>query len=774
MYFSFRLKSHNSNEQKSEDGQLLIDHLQKVSKITEKISDSHGIEGELKEIIKVISMCHDFGKASQYFQRYLKGEYNGQYKNHGEISAYFAYYLLPEKWKLTGFLCIKKHHGNLEPNINFFDYKSEYIQEITRSIEENKVELEHIYNKNIDEFFKLIKSEKFLKSPRMAYRKKMNRFSIEDYVKLNYLWSLLLTADKSQLINDGAYQNTTNIRLKYVENFKEKVRKELIKKEPAIEKTSLFNIRNEIYKEAIENIKYIDINKDKIFSINVPTGTGKTLTAYGAAFKLLEKIYTKSKGKICPSIIYTLPFTSVIDQNYNVLEDILNTNEIENHTNIILKHHSMTELEYSFKEKNLDEAREYKNYDARFCVENWQSTIITTTFVQLFNTIFKAGKNSIINRFHKLAGSIIILDEVQAIPPKYFTIIEKIFNILCNEFNCYVITLTATKPLFLEGKELINNNERYFKQLDRIEIHNNISETIDLDKFCKIISIDIEKNVNKSFLIVLNTIKSSQEVLLYLKKMSIIKKGKRKLFYLSTEIHPAKRLEVIKKIKEDNHNKYILVSTQLIEAGVDIDFDIVYRDFSPIDSINQTAGRANRNAIGGKGLIKLYSIENVVHNNKKFARYIYPDTLLNATEKILKYRKVIKEDEIYDINQQYFKEVDEIRNDDTTKEVEKSINRIEFKKLQELFKLIEDNYQKEDIIINFNEESQQAIDTIINKEGDYLEILNAWRRLNKYKVSINKKDLDKINYLPVMGMNILNKGDYDEEIGIIRKSYEIF
>ncbi len=434
----------------------------------------------------------------------------------------------------------------------------------------------------------------------------------------------------------------------------------------------------------------------------------------------------------------------------------------------------MTELQYNYKDEDMDEAKEYKNYDARFCVENWQSTIITTTFVQLFNTIFKAGKNSIINRFHKLAGAIIILDEVQAIPPKYFTIIEKIFNILCHQFNCYIITLTATKPLFLEGVELIEDNKKYFKQLDRIEIQNNILSPIDLQGFCDIVWEDIQEHPNKGFLIVLNTIKSSKEVLLCLNQLPELNERRRKVYYLSTEIHPARRLEVIKTIKENNSEKCIVVSTQLIEAGVDIDFDIVYRDFSTIDSINQTAGRANRNAIKRKGIVKIFSIENLNHNNKKFARYIYPDSLLNATEKILEDKKIIKEKDIYGINQQYFKEVDQIRNEDATKEIEKAVNRVEFKKLQELFKLIEDNYQKEDIIINYNKESQQAIDLIINGDGEYLDILNAWRRLNKYKVSVNKKELENINYVSIKGMNILDKEDYDENIGIKRRSMEIF
>lgn len=512
MSISYKLMSHRKEGQAYEDGQRLVDHLRGVSRIAEGITTDHGIHGEIKEVIRLIALCHDFGKASQYFQDYLKGTYHGKYKNHGEISAYLAYYLLPERWKLIGFMSIKKHHGNLEPDLYFFDVHAEDIRTIARSIEKNKNELESIYQRDLGGFFHQIQSEevKFLKEPRLAYRKKLGRFTLEDYVNLNYIWSTLLTADKSQLINQGIYQNTAHMKLDYIEKYKDQLIKKILVKEPGIEKTDLFTVRHDIFQEAMETISEIDLSRHKIFSINVPTGTGKTLTAYGTAFKLQDRINRESQGKINPSIIYTLPFTSVIDQNYNVLEEIMDINHIEKMSNIILKHHSMTEIEYFYRDKTMDEAKEYRNFDARFCVENWQSNIITTTFVQLFNTMFKAGKNSIIHRFHKLAGSIIILDEIQAIPPKYYTIIEEIFNILCQQFHCYLITLTATKPLFLEGIELVKSNERYYRTLDRIEIHNHLSPSVDLEEFCQILAQDMEAEKSRSFLIVLNTIKSSK------------------------------------------------------------------------------------------------------------------------------------------------------------------------------------------------------------------------------------------------------------------------
>ncbi|KUO53430.1 MAG: hypothetical protein APF76_09330 [Desulfitibacter sp. BRH_c19] len=768
MSFSFKLKSHVQEGIPFEDGQLLVDHLQGVKNIAIETSKMHGVVGEIEKIIGTICMCHDFGKASEYFQKYLKNEYSEKLKNHGEISAYFVFYMLPQPWKILGFMAVKKHHGNLEPDRIFFDYNEKQLWSIAESIKKNVEELNEIYKQDISGFFEEIKNEQFLKAPWKSFRKKMKSFSIEDFIWMQYIWSLLLTGDKTQLIRGTAYLNSMNVYESYVSKYKDQIKKELMQRISGIEKTKLFHVRNQIYRDAVKGIEDADLTKNHIFSINVPTGTGKTLAVYATAFKLLERIYNESQKTIKPTIVYNIPFTSVIDQNYKELENILHCNNVERFESYILKHHSMTELNYTDYSETLDEEKEYRNYDARFCVENWQSTIITTTFVQLFNTIFQSGINAIINRFHKLAGSIIILDEVQAIPPKYYNIIQEVFEVLCNKFNCYVITVTATKPLFLEGEELIKNNEGIFKSLDRIQIENHIDNPIYLNDFCEILVKDIQTKPNKSFLIVLNTVKSSLNVLDYLRGSEELQIAKRSVLYLSTEIHPHRRLEVIQKIKKDKDIKYILVSTQLIEAGVDVDFDMVYRDFSTIDSINQTAGRANRNAINEKGIVKIFSLINENHHDKKYATYIYSQPLLDATEEILSKKGIICEKDFFEINNAYFKAVQEKKSKDSSQEIEEAISEFNFARIRQLFKLIEENYQKEDVIINYNEEAQKCLGIIQEGNWPYQDTINAWRVLNKYKVSVNKEDMKNINTILIKGIHVLDKKYYDKNKGIIR------
>lgn len=766
MCTSFKLKSHIYENKSS---QLLVEHLRGVARIAKETSQLNGIDDkEIMNVIEILGLCHDFGKASSYFQKYLEGKYNGDLKKHGEISAYFTYYMLPERWKLIGFICVKRHHGNIdiENNSFFATENEEVLKEISKDIKSNIEELKLIYKCDLEKFFSKMGDGTLIKEVKLAFIKRtstMKRKTIkeqqQEFMWLQYLWSLLLTGDKTQLITGKTFKNIQGLSEIFTLNYKNNIRKSLIERIPGIEKSPLFNIREEIYDSTISSINSLDIEKDRKLSINVPTGTGKTIAVYGAAFRLSERLI-EEKG-IVPNIIYNIPFMSVIDQNYDVLEEILTANEVDISTDLILKYHSMSPIEY----KDYEE-KEYKNYDARFLVENWQSTVITTTFVQLFNSIFKSGVNSIVHRFHKLAGSIVILDEVQAVPTKYYPIIEDLFNILCDNFNCYIITVTATKPLFLEGKELVINNHIIFKEMNRIIFENNTHIPLYLNEFKEVVLDDIKHNNDKSILIILNTVKSTLDVFDYLKA----ELGEsRKIIYLSTEIIPKVRLEIIKEIK-DSKDKYILISTQLIEAGVDLDFDIVYRDIAPMDCINQSAGRANRNGAKGTGIVKLYKLMN--NNNKIFAFFVYSNSLLEATLTILKDKRVIEENELWEINNEYFAKVKEVTDNHSLEEYKTYCEYIKNLRLQDIrkFELIEENKNKIDVIIRYNDEVEKYINIIENSK-DYCEqdVINGWRGLNKYKIAVNKEVVKDMVY-EIKGSNFLNGLDYDKNRGIIRRS----
>ncbi|MGV8146959.1 MAG: CRISPR-associated helicase Cas3' [Alkaliphilus sp.] len=748
MCISFKLKSHPD--------QLLKKHLQEVSKIAIETHCSHGGDPKLEELIKTVCLCHDFGKGTSYFQKYLMKECFGELKNHSLISALLTYWMLPDNWKHLGFLVVKKHHGNIKDRVDEFDNSEKWLfPKQIKDIKKNHIEeLNYIYGVDLVEFFNWLEDENTIKELRRNFRNK--RSSTEEFVLLQYVYSLLLSSDKSQLILGHAYIPEKIVKSIYVDSYLENVIiKNNIEQKPDLKDTEIFRLRNEVYAELCNELDKINIEKQKIFSINLPTGIGKTMLAYKAAFYIAEKIHKKNH-LVKPSIIYCLPFMSVIDQNSDVMRELLEYNSkkvIE--SDELLRFHSMAEIEY----------KDFESFDARFCFENWQSEITITTFVQLFNTIFKSGKNSVAHRLHKLSNSVVVLDEVQTINTKYFAVIRDFFEILADRFNMHVILLTATMPVILKTQELIPNKEYYFKSLNRIEIHNLADKTTSIDDFKGIVMNEVADKKEKSFLIVLNTVKSALEVYNYLEGSG------RELIYLSTEIYPKLRLEKIKEIKESK-KKYVVVSTQLIEAGVDIDLDIVYRDFAPLDSINQTAGRANRNGLTTKGLVYLYELVN--EDERKYCNYIYPRPLLKATKNLLEGKKVINENEFYEINQKYFEEVNKIKSDDVSNEMLSKVNKLEFEKFRNLFELIEnDDGYKTDLIINANKESKEILEILKNEESiETIELKNLFRRLNKYRISVPKKEMDSINnkIIPKYEVKYVDLEDYSNETGVIRRS----
>ena len=279
-------------------------------------------------------------------------------------------------------------------------------------------------------------------------------------------------------------------------------------------------------------------------------------------------------------------------------------------------------------------------------VEGWNSEIIITTFVQLFHTLI-SYKNKTTRKFHRLAGSIIILDEVQSIPFKYWLLVNKLLKKICEEMNSYVVFVTATQPLIFAKDEIIPlvDRKHYFETMDRVVIKPYIEKEQTIDEFSDFINI----KENKSYLFIFNTIKSAKSF------YDIIQsETNEEITFLTTHVTPFERLERIEKMRSGNI-KYA-VTTQLVEAGVDIDFDVVYRDIAPIDSINQAAGRCNRNWINKdeKGEVIIVSLKD---EKGLYADYIYDKVMIDITKKMLLTYEEISENEFLNIIEAYYKEM---------------------------------------------------------------------------------------------------------------------
>jgi len=319
----------------------------------------------------------------------------------------------------------------------------------------------------------------------------------------------------------------------------------------------------------------------------------------------------------------------------------------------------------------------------------------------------------LLRKFNKLANSIIILDEVQAVPHQYWQLIHDATKMLCEKFNSYVVFVTATEPLIFdeaigEIKEIVQKKEEYFRGLDRIELIPRIETALTLEEFKVLLEKDITGNPEKDFLIVLNTISAANDVYNFVKGLELVNTEN---FYLSTNVIPKERLERIRKIKgpsekreanESSRKRKVIVSTQLIEAGVDIDADMVYRDFAPMDSINQVAGRCNRNsAKADKGTVSIFILKD---DRKEFYKYIYDPFLMSKTLDTLKnINDPIKESDFLELNNKYFKAVKMGMGDEKSKENLACLAQLSFRDLSKKFKLIEEDYPKVNVFVELDE-----------------------------------------------------------------------
>ncbi|KAF5031473.1 DEAD/DEAH box helicase [anaerobic digester metagenome] len=326
-----------------------------------------------------------------------------------------------------------------------------------------------------------------------------------------------------------------------------------------------------------------------IYRLCVPTGGGKTLASL--RYALQHAILHKKRR-----IIYAIPFTTIIDQNADVVRKSLKKDRV------ILEHHSNL-IQDSGGNKTRDQMNapltESDEGDRRsLLTERWDVPIILTTTVQLLNTLF-LGKTQSVRRMHNLANSIIILDEVQTIPIKCLDMFNAALNFLAEVCGATIILCTATQPGSNVGvsvrcslpENLVPDYEELFGKFRRTIIRDaripggySASALADL--------VLEQQRTNTSVLVVMNTKKAAKNLYAALKR----RYPACSLHYLSTALCPSHRREKLAHLNKElkDRTPVICVSTQLIEAGIDISFDCVIRSLAGLDSIAQAAGRCNR------------------------------------------------------------------------------------------------------------------------------------------------------------------------------------
>ena len=304
-----------------------------------------------------------------------------------------------------------------------------------------------------------------------------------------------------------------------------------------------------------------------LFSLTVPTGGGKTLSSL--AFALAHAVGCNKRR-----IIYVIPYTSILEQTAGIFRDIFGDNVVEHHS-------------------NLDPEKETAK--SRLATENWDASIIVTTNVQFFESLF-AARTSSCRKLHNIVNSVVVLDEAQLLNPEFLQPILETINLLAQHYGVTFVLSTATQPALnsrkgfgwtfrgLDGvREIMTDPDALYRDLTRVKIE----MPLDFHARRGWEGIATELIPHESVLAVVNTRRDCRELHRLMPEGTI---------HLSAAMCGEHRSQVIAGIRERLEKKIStrVVSTQLVEAGVDIDFPVVYRALSGLDSIAQAAGRCNR------------------------------------------------------------------------------------------------------------------------------------------------------------------------------------
>lgn len=568
--------------------QTVEEHCHGVAEIAAELLSDIGLE----KTAYLAGMVHDLGKFSENFKNYIEKAADGEKVQRGSVNHTFAgVRFLLEKHsdeQLSGFsdivleilaYAVGAHHGLFDcvddNNNNGFTKRiqKEGIDYLNAAQEFLKIccskqDIEDLLKQSEKEFLPVFNEIEKLADNADA---KIQNTQITFYI--GFLARLILSAiieadrsDTSQFMNgysEKTVKNISEIWINCIKNVEQKLSTMPLDK--PINKT-----RAQISALCAEagNLE------SGIYRLNLPTGAGKTLTSLRYA---LHHALAHNKKRI----IFTMPLLSIIEQNAGIIHDYIGNEEL------ILEHHS-----------NIVETDEIGELDKReLLIESWNVPIIITTMVQLLNTLF-AGKTSNIRRMQALCNSIIVIDEVQTVPDKMLSLFNLALNFLAKICNATIILCSATQPCFEKTmypldksvKDLITltkEQETVFKRV-RLEYKGEM----DCEELADFAAGILEEN--NSLLLVCNT--KNEAAVMFNLLCSKIKDVK--AFHISAGMCTAHRKETIKEMQEALENKQqkvLCVSTQVIEAGVDVSFARVIRLLAGMDNIVQATGRENRN-----------------------------------------------------------------------------------------------------------------------------------------------------------------------------------
>ena len=638
---------------------------------------------------RIMGLLHDKGKEQLEWQKYIQGVtgYNMEYAHvktrpsHSYVGAVIAQKKYPKIAPLIA-QPIAGHHRGL------YDY-CDYIEETKRQIPDDVT---------IDEAI----PDQFQRLP------KMECFDLHHVVRM--LFSCLVDADS---LDTEAFMNPEQAKLRghhaSMDELLRMMERYLLELKAYAPETEVNRIRNYVQKQCIKESQ----GNSGFYSLTVPTGGGKTLAS------VLWALHHAAKNHL-QRIIIAIPYTSIIVQTAETLRHIFGeVNVLEHHSNVC--------------PENVED--EVLRERLQLATENWDYPIIVTTNVQFFESLF-SNKRSDCRKLHNIAKSVVILDEVQTLPLDFYRPIVDTLNTLQRVFGTSVLFTTASQPI-LSGRIESTNPQASFDALS--SVHEIIPDGIELHDKLRRVTLqfmdgaksydDIAEELSKhqQVLCIVNTRRDAKELYDRLPQEGICLHLSR----MMCPAHVAATIEHIKAaIKQQKEQPLRVIATQLIEAGVDIDFPVVFRQEAGLDSILQAAGRCNR-----EGKLELCT----THVFSLGREHPLPPGLMTQTNNARKNMGQQHDWFAPEAMTCYFKQLHSHLDNFDSKQMKEMLYKpeCEFEEAARQFHLIDD--QTTSVIINWKD-SMRLYEQLISQGPNYA----LMKKLAHYSVNIRKRDFEKL------------------------------
>ena len=652
------IKAHYNRD--TNEMQSLKIHLTNVAESGRKQAESLG-QGD---VLFLLGLYHDLGKANKAFQDKLEM----QPSKHVDHSSAGARYLFQNIQA-----CLKKSSIPLADRVLFQEISAYVISAhhgmYNIPLQDEDVQAEQFaFNKLRHRIIEGIANEPYQEDILPFAQELEDELSIYGYRDLNDLiekafanyqqaWSKLSWSDESEkeyysgcfirmylsFLKNADILDTINAYGLLIEPLKDEEKQKLNESYlEAIERkyrsfshptTRLNEIRSQIG----ERVKSRG-EKDStgIYRLDLPTGAGKTNLSMRYAF---HQLIDQNKSRF----FYITPFLSVLEQNASEIRKVIGeVGVLEHHSNVV---------------KQTDDNDEKGAAMSNYLIESWDSQTILTSMVQFFQTLFKT-KSANIRRFSSLANSVLILDEVQSLPIEVTTLFNLTMNFLNKVMNTTIILCTATQPAYDSAaiKHKLSYGGKYGEAADIVELTHDEKEVFSRTELRKFDENNQHSNLSdlvgfvlendESILAIFNTKKTVDKFYMMLEGLT-----DRPIYQLSTNMCAQHRLDIISEIKQllKKGIPIICISTQLIEAGVDIDFNRVIRSYAGVDSIVQASGRCNREGKRDKGQVTLV---NLTAEEENLSRLKEIKAKKDATEHII--HKISSPVEMSLLNRDFF------------------------------------------------------------------------------------------------------------------------